>query len=40
MYVNDLTVDYGKRGKKAIELFLKEAYEKKLIPVLPEIIFV
>jgi 1,4-dihydroxy-6-naphthoate synthase len=40
MYVNDLTVDYGERGKKAIELFLKEAYEKKLIPVLPEIIFI
>lgn len=40
MYVNDLTVDYGERGKKAIELFLKEAYEKRLIPVLPEITFV
>lgn len=30
MYVNDLTVDYGERGKKAIQLFLKEAYEKGL----------
>ncbi len=40
MYVNDLTVDYGERGKKAIELFLKEAYEMKIIPFLPEIIFV
>jgi 1,4-dihydroxy-6-naphthoate synthase len=40
MYVNDLTVDYGERGKKAIELFLKEAYEKKLIPILPEINFI
>jgi 1,4-dihydroxy-6-naphthoate synthase len=40
MYVNDLTVDYGERGKKAVELFLKEAYEKKIIPVLPEITFV
>jgi 1,4-dihydroxy-6-naphthoate synthase len=40
MYVNDLTVDYGERGKKAIELFLKEAYEKKLIPILPEITFI
>jgi 1,4-dihydroxy-6-naphthoate synthase len=40
MYVNNLTVDYGERGKKAIELFLKEAYEKKIIPVLPEITFV
>jgi len=40
MYVNDLTVDYGERGKKAIELFLKEAYEKKLVPILPEITFI
>jgi 1,4-dihydroxy-6-naphthoate synthase len=40
MYVNDLTVDYGERGKKAIELFLKEAYEKKIIPILPEITFI
>ena len=40
MYVNDITVDYGERGKKAIELFLKEAYEKKLIPNLPEITFI
>jgi 1,4-dihydroxy-6-naphthoate synthase len=40
MYVNDLTVDYGERGKKAIELFLKEAYEKKIISILPEITFI
>ncbi len=40
MYVNDLTVDYGERGKKAIELFLKNAYDMKIIPYLPEIIFV
>ena len=40
MYVNDLTVDYGERGKKAIELFLKEAYEKGFITTLPEIQFV
>jgi len=40
MYVNDLTVGYGERGKKAIELFLKEAYEKKLVPILPEITFI
>ncbi|WP_297890233.1 MqnA/MqnD/SBP family protein [Sulfurihydrogenibium sp.] len=40
MYVNELTVDYGERGKKAIELFLKEAYEKGFIPVLPEITFI
>lgn len=40
MYVNDLTVDYGERGKKAIELFLKEAAEKGFIPSVPEIVFV
>ncbi|NPA58828.1 MAG: ABC transporter substrate-binding protein [Aquificae bacterium] len=40
MYVNDLTVDYGERGRKAIELFLKEAYEKGFIDRLPEIKFV
>lgn len=40
MYVNQLTVDYGERGKKAIELFLKQAYEKGFIPNLPQIEFV
>ncbi len=40
MYVNELTVDYGERGRKAIELFLKEAYEKGFIDALPEIKFV
>ncbi|WP_028950475.1 MqnA/MqnD/SBP family protein [Sulfurihydrogenibium subterraneum] len=40
MYVNNLTVDYGEKGKKAIELFLKEAYEKGFIPNMPEITFV
>ncbi|WP_457640513.1 MqnA/MqnD/SBP family protein [Persephonella sp.] len=40
MYVNDLTVDYGERGRKAIELFLKEAYEKGFIDNFPEIKFV
>lgn len=40
MYVNDLTVDYGQRGKKAIELFLNEAKNLNLIPDIPEIKFV
>ncbi len=40
MYVNDLTIDYGERGRKAVELFLREAYEKGFIDVLPEIQFV
>lgn len=40
MYVNDLTVDYGERGKKAIEMFLKEAYQRGLIPEMPQINFI
>ena len=40
MYVNELTVDYGERGKRAVELFLKEAYEKGFIKTLPEIQFI
>lgn len=40
MYVNQRTLDYGDDGRKAVRLFLREAYEKKLIPILPEIEFV
>jgi 1,4-dihydroxy-6-naphthoate synthase len=32
MYVNQLTLDYGDRGRAALERFFSEAYEKKLIP--------
>ena len=32
MYVNDLTLGYGERGHKAVELLLGEAFEKGLIP--------
>jgi 1,4-dihydroxy-6-naphthoate synthase len=32
MYVNGLTLDYGARGRAALERFFAEAYEKKLIP--------
>ena len=32
MYVNQLTLDYGERGRAALERFFSEAYEKKLIP--------
>jgi 1,4-dihydroxy-6-naphthoate synthase len=32
MYVNQLTLDYGTRGRAALERFFGEAYEKKLIP--------
>ncbi|NPA52847.1 MAG: ABC transporter substrate-binding protein [Aquificae bacterium] len=40
MYVNDLTLDYGDRGKEAIITFLTKAYEKNLIKTLPKISFV
>jgi 1,4-dihydroxy-6-naphthoate synthase len=32
MYVNQLTLDYGTRGRTALERFFTEAYAKKLIP--------
>jgi len=34
MYVNELTIDMGERGKKAIELLFRLGYEKELIPKL------
>ena len=32
MYVNQLTLDYGTRGRAGLEKFFAEAYEKRLIP--------
>ena len=32
MYVNQLTLDYGDRGRAALRRFFGEAYEKHLIP--------
>ena len=32
MYVNELTLDYGERGRAAVARLFSEAYEKKLIP--------
>ncbi len=32
MWVNDLTLDYGERGRDAVKLLLKEGYEKGIIP--------
>jgi len=32
MYVNELTLDYGERGRAAVERLFSEAYEKELIP--------
>lgn len=40
MYVNDLTLDYGERGRQAVELFLSESAAKGLIPTNPRIDFV
>ena len=32
MYVNDVTVDMGENGEKAIRKFFEMATEKKLVP--------
>jgi 1,4-dihydroxy-6-naphthoate synthase len=32
MYVNELTLDYGDRGRKAVQLLMDMAYDKRLIP--------
>ena len=32
MYVNELTLDYGERGRAAVQRLLDEAWEKRLIP--------
>jgi 1,4-dihydroxy-6-naphthoate synthase len=32
MWVNDLTLDYGERGREAVKLLLKEGFEKGIIP--------
>ena len=32
MYVNDLTLGYGERGRQGVERLMSEAYEKRLIP--------
>jgi len=32
MYVNQLTLDYGDRGRRAVELLMREAFEQGLIP--------
>jgi 1,4-dihydroxy-6-naphthoate synthase len=32
MYVNDLTLSYGDRGRRGLERLMSEAFEKGLIP--------
>jgi 1,4-dihydroxy-6-naphthoate synthase len=39
MYVNELTVDYGERGRKAVQAFLERAYEERLISKVPQLDF-
>ncbi|MCC6272832.1 MAG: ABC transporter substrate-binding protein [Deltaproteobacteria bacterium] len=40
MYVNELTVDYGERGRAALRRLFEEATAKKLIPEMPNLEFV
>ncbi|MGQ9808589.1 MAG: menaquinone biosynthesis family protein [Armatimonadota bacterium] len=40
MYVNELTLDYGERGRKAVVELLTRAAAKGLIPAVPDISFV
>ena len=40
MYVNHWTLDYGDRGRDSIRRFLGSAFEKGLVPRLPELEFV
>ncbi len=37
MYVSELTVDMGEKGKKALNLLYKFGAERKIIPAVPEI---
>ncbi len=40
MYVNELTLDYGERGREAIRRFLAEGSERGYVPRLPSVEFV
>ncbi len=40
MYVNELTLDYGEDGRKAVELFLDMGFEKGVIPKKVKVEFV
>ena len=40
MYVNQLTLDYGERGREAVRRFMGEAFEKGLIPAPVDVVFV
>jgi 1,4-dihydroxy-6-naphthoate synthase len=38
MYVSELTIDMGEKGKKALELLFSLAHERGIIPTVPEIV--
>lgn len=40
MYVNDLTLDYGERGRAAVRRFFDEAFQRKLVPAPVNVEFV
>jgi 5,8-dihydroxy-2-naphthoate synthase len=40
MYVNDLTLDYGDRGREAVRRFFDEAWERRLVPAPVNVEFV
>lgn len=40
MYVNQLTLDYGERGREAVRRFMGEAHEKGLVPNPVDVVFV
>jgi 1,4-dihydroxy-6-naphthoate synthase len=37
MYVSELTVDMGEKGKDALDFLFRKAFERKLIPKVPEL---
>jgi len=40
MWVNDLTLDYGERGRAAVRRLLQEGYDAGIIPNRVEVDFV
>lgn len=40
MYVNDWTIDFGERGREAVALLLRRAYEARIIPKPVEVEFI
>ncbi len=39
MYVNDLTLNYGERGRTAVRVLLGEAYQRQILPFKPSVEF-